>query len=313
MSARLHTARDLPAARSRLLAHLAGPAPATWSGQTTYPPGLPADAGPTGYAAWMADRLASAPLLWVQEDLCVLARTAGQALPELSIVPELPPRSDGLVAWADPLPERAPGQGVAVFRCRAAAWSSLDEGLWIELLDQVRLRDPAAAAPEVLRGCPLLPWMGLLLPWAPRVVLGEEWIPAAAEAIRTLVATMLLASQPGLSEHAQVPASPRDRRWLARRGHPADPVAVVRLRATGRRPGTGTAVGSGTPRTHRWLVSGHWRNQPYGPGRSLRRPQWIAPHLAGPADAPFTERVLLLDASSWQPRPPGPPTPRPGD
>jgi hypothetical protein len=137
-------------------------------------------------------------------------------------------------------------------------------------------------------------------------VLGEGWSPAAAEAIRTLVATMLLASQPGLSEHAPVPATPRDRRWLARRGHPADPAAVVRLRAApDRRPGTG-AAGSGTPRTHRWLVSGHWRNQPYGPGRSLRRPQWIAPHLAGPADAPFTERVTLLDASTWQPGPPPP-------
>jgi hypothetical protein len=32
----------------------------------------------------------------------------------------------------------------------------------------------------------------------------------------------------------------------------------------------------------RFIVRGHWRNQPYGPGNSLRRPVWIKPHYKGP-------------------------------
>jgi hypothetical protein len=30
-----------------------------------------------------------------------------------------------------------------------------------------------------------------------------------------------------------------------------------------------------------WMVRGHWRAQPYGPGRTLRRPQWIEPYDKG--------------------------------
>jgi hypothetical protein len=33
------------------------------------------------------------------------------------------------------------------------------------------------------------------------------------------------------------------------------------------------------PRAH--SVAGHWRLQPYGPGRSLRRPVWVLPHVRG--------------------------------
>jgi hypothetical protein len=38
---------------------------------------------------------------------------------------------------------------------------------------------------------------------------------------------------------------------------------------------------------HRWMVPPYWRQQPYGPGNSSRRPQLIEGHLKGPADMPF--------------------------
>lgn len=41
---------------------------------------------------------------------------------------------------------------------------------------------------------------------------------------------------------------------------------------------------------HRFIVRGHWRDQPYGPGRTEHRPVYIAPYVKGPADAPFMER-----------------------
>lgn len=37
----------------------------------------------------------------------------------------------------------------------------------------------------------------------------------------------------------------------------------------------------------RWLVSGFWRQQVCGPGRSERRPTWVAPFVKGPVDAPM--------------------------
>ena len=45
---------------------------------------------------------------------------------------------------------------------------------------------------------------------------------------------------------------------------------------------------------HRWIVSGHFRNQPYGPGGSLRRRQWIPPYIKGPASAPLLNRTKIL-------------------
>lgn len=39
--------------------------------------------------------------------------------------------------------------------------------------------------------------------------------------------------------------------------------------------------------THRWVVRGHWRHQPHGPGRSQRRLQWRESYIKGPEGAPL--------------------------
>lgn len=63
-------------------------------------------------------------------------------------------------------------------------------------------------------------------------------------------------------------------------------VRVVALRA-----GTNHARAySGTNREyrHRWMVRGHWRNQPYlKDGETAYRRAWIAPYLKGPSGAPL--------------------------
>lgn len=76
-------------------------------------------------------------------------------------------------------------------------------------------------------------------------------------------------------------------RRCAREGLPSD-VRVVRLRelvaeATGR----SDHDGPGIEYSHRWIVSGHWRNQPSGPGRTQRHLTWVSPHVKGPADKPL--------------------------
>ena len=52
--------------------------------------------------------------------------------------------------------------------------------------------------------------------------------------------------------------------------------------ATDSRDGTRTVE-----HDHRWVVRGHWRNQPFGKGRLQRRRIWIQAHVAGPEDKPI--------------------------
>ena len=44
--------------------------------------------------------------------------------------------------------------------------------------------------------------------------------------------------------------------------------------------------------SHRWLVSGHWRNQWY-PSEGVRRPIWIDAFVKGPSDAPLLVRPTV--------------------
>lgn len=48
------------------------------------------------------------------------------------------------------------------------------------------------------------------------------------------------------------------------------------------------ASGNGSPLTVRYSVRGHWRNQPHGPARSLRKLMWIQPYWKGPEDGPVS-------------------------
>lgn len=75
-------------------------------------------------------------------------------------------------------------------------------------------------------------------------------------------------------------------RRLAREGRDEDGVAVVYLRKP-------TYVGEQISEhawvdwQYQWFVRGHWRDQPYGPGRELTRKVWIAPYIKGPDGKPL--------------------------
>lgn len=45
---------------------------------------------------------------------------------------------------------------------------------------------------------------------------------------------------------------------------------------------------------HRVRVMGHWRNQPYGPEKTLRRRQWISPYWKGPTYAEMVEKGYVV-------------------
>ena len=85
-------------------------------------------------------------------------------------------------------------------------------------------------------------------------------------------------------------AAPRimDGRWGGQatgQTRPRDLVTVVDMRPM--RQVHTTTDPTGRRLTTRHVVRGHWTHQPYGPGRKLRRLQWIAPFIRGPEGAPF--------------------------
>lgn len=63
----------------------------------------------------------------------------------------------------------------------------------------------------------------------------------------------------------------------------------VRLLDLRRPAGSNAAGGSHIEYSHRWMVSGHWRNQ-WMPASRTHRAQWIAPHVKGPDDKPLVIR-----------------------
>lgn len=88
------------------------------------------------------------------------------------------------------------------------------------------------------------------------------------------------------------PGSTRGERRRAERALPG--LRVLEL-ATGasvqRTETTGTVAWQ-----RRWMVRGHWRLQPHGPGRTLRKPLWIDPYVKGPEDKPLDVRPTIWRA-----------------
>lgn len=72
-------------------------------------------------------------------------------------------------------------------------------------------------------------------------------------------------------------------------------VKVIRLRSPEPKPydGTKPETDSGREYSHRWLVRGHHRAQWY-PSTQSHKVIWIAPHIKGPADAPFVPPVYAV-------------------
>lgn len=119
-------------------------------------------------------------------------------------------------------------------------------------------------------------------------------VPYAENWLRTVIAIFELMNQT-VTDVGHEDADRKTARRMHRMNLPTR-VTVIRLRRSAgvRREGESLVEWQ-----HRWVVRGHWRNQPIGPRvpgaeRETKR-IWIAPYVKGPEDKPFVVSDKVYD------------------
>lgn len=245
----------------------------------------------------VARHLASGRMYWVSGDMAALATAAGRELDTVRWTSADRPAAAGLmvidggVGW---LSRPAGGD----FPVDAISWGPAPDGLLLSLwvarqrLDDNLARQGAHVDPEQIPH--LVPMLGYPLP------ISADYRPAAdipAE-FRTLATTLAAAwhlmYQPILADRRRAEVDRAIRRAYARADRPEPEVTIVDLRALYRPTDPDHEPRSEPGRySHRWVVTGHWRNQAHGPGLQLRKRIWIPDYIKGPDGAPLLihERV----------------------
>ncbi|KAA8828682.1 hypothetical protein [Bifidobacterium tissieri] len=223
-------------------------------------------------------------LWWVTQDMTALAvNTAEDTEGFREDVGVTIPADTGFIVWDGGLPimvETPPASAVPKVRVDALFWDWIGGRLHYQLFTADR---GLVASQRVFYAN-----LPLAMARTPRVDIREEMF-----IMRVLAATWALSAQPTVSMS-------RDGAWnervdgikpraLKRQSTVSSEVKLVYLREnrTSPREGDVESVEPSREYSCRWIVRGFYRNQPYGPNRSLRRKQWIPPYVKGPADKPL--------------------------
>lgn len=252
---------------------------------------------PPGWATltWTFDdkALVDCPLYWVSPEMCELIDMASRTLPPTTLTHELAPSPTGLVWFEQPL------VGLAATDIDNHHTINVQAVLWGES------RIPPGPHAAMGLSAYLVDTDGFFSPagrtdWEWGVdsdePITEEFaddaqrIESMAEDRRWMATFWLLIAQQGIAEVSTT----RPQRQAIRRMERAEgsvdrellTVRVVDVHAPQR-----ASEPSGEHRAvdwqQRWIVRPHWRQQAYGPARSLRRPMLIGPYVKGPADKPL--------------------------
>ncbi|MBO2461490.1 hypothetical protein [Actinomadura violacea] len=243
--------------------------------------------------------LRAAELYWVSKDMAALAVHAGAQLAATAWGPHVRPAPCGLLHVDGGIGSLPVGDRGRLVPADGLLWGPHPDGLAVvayltrqTLAAHLAERDlPDRVG---LDGMPPLLFIGGDVLPVGREVSMAEVDPGMRTVLAALAAAWHLMQQPTLADRSRAdPDKPA--RTSARKADTGDPaVTVIDLRRRYRpddREETG--VQDGRRFRHRWVVSGHWRDQPHGPDRALRRKTWIAAYIKGPEGAPLlaTERV----------------------
>lgn len=229
----------------------------------------------------LASSLDQARMYWIDDTFTDMAEAAATQLPALTITRDLPPCDDGLLVWSRPTNDQTH---------TAATWICHNGTVWIDLYRAIG----EGLAEQHLQT--VRTEVGWLAPVRGQQLHNGQSVDAAAvQPFAVLLSTWLLIAQ-GAADTDTAAIDKTVRKKYARMQRPAPDVRIVHLRSHHRAAATAAQPTTKRPYTQRVWVTGHWRNQPYGPGRTLRRPVYIHPHLRGPEDAQInlstTVRVL---------------------
>jgi len=235
--------------------------------------------------------LRAASLYWASPDMTALAVSAGAQLAAARWATADRPSPCGLMIF-DGGVGAIDADGVSI-PLEACAWGPHEGKLlvWL-LLSRRRLaaemtRTDLMLVEELIP--PLVPVRGFRVPvTAEPVPMAEIDSQAPLSVVSALAAAWLLMQQPTLVERGVERPDKAEQRAYTRQGRPPPEVSIVDLRRQYTPQDRDLDAGTdGRRYRHRWVVSGHWRDQPHGPDRSLRRQQWIPAHIKGPDGAPM--------------------------
>ncbi|KAB1128812.1 hypothetical protein F6X68_30190 [Micromonospora sp. AMSO12t] len=260
------------------------------------------------YTALMANHVENARIFWIDPDFTTLAAHAARDLPDVRIEPVEMPAPDGLLIWHTPVYQPTDLQTGITVPIIAAQWGPVPGGVWITFYTpaEVLAQGRQLTEPD-LQG--LRERIGWLVPVSTGAGLrfGQPYTPASEQTrlmLCSLIATWILTTQPD-AEITDEPADKATRKAYQRTNRPAPLVRLVRLRRK-HQPRRDTSGDTPTRvYTRRWWVSGFFREQPWGPGRALRRRTYVRPHVKGPADAPLilSQQVHVLGDPANQNKP----------
>lgn len=126
---------------------------------------------------------------------------------------------------------------------------------------------------------------------APADARGSTAEASAYEDCHRLAALWRLAASPGIATETTERLGRAAERRVERAGVDPSPLRVIRLR---RLASSAPEYEHGTDVewSHRWMVSGHWRNQWY-PTLDDHRPVWISPYVKGPDHLPLVVKETV--------------------
>lgn len=246
----------------------------------------------------IASHLKAAELYWASEDMAALAMSSGSQLAAARWATADRPSPCGLIYFDGGI-GTVQVSGNLSGPVQALVWGPGPDGTLLvthlmtreQFMGDSQVRFPEAVPPLIAIREARLPVTAEPVPFAD--LPAHEGMKPPLPIISALAAAWHLMQQPQLAERRQAEPGKADARSLRRADLPVDPVTLVSLRRQYVPQTRETDPSGGRTYRHRWVVSGHWRDQPHGPDRVLRRKTWIPAYVKGPDGAPLlsTERV----------------------